>query len=34
LDRSGDDPTRTVGLLPTIAAAPSIERAVLKMLAD
>jgi DNA topoisomerase IB len=29
-----EDPDRTVGLLPTIAAAPSVERAVLKMLAD
>jgi hypothetical protein len=34
LDRSGEDPSRTVGLLPTIGAAPSVERAVLKMLAD
>jgi DNA topoisomerase IB len=34
MDRSGDDPSRTMGLLPTITAAPSIERAVLKMLAD
>jgi DNA topoisomerase IB len=32
--RSGDNPSATVGLLPTLAAAPSIERAVLKMLAD
>jgi DNA topoisomerase IB len=32
--RSGDDPGGTVGLLPTIAAAPSVESAVLKMLAD
>jgi hypothetical protein len=34
MDRSGGDPSRTVGLLPSIAAAPSVERAVLKMLAD
>jgi DNA topoisomerase-1 len=31
---SGDDPSRTVGLLPAIGAAPTVERAVLKMLAD